>query len=128
MDCQNIFLKLPDHGNIHPVFHISQLKKVVPASYTPQVLPKILIPSLEWATEPEKLLDIKNSENGGGAEVLVQWVELPALESTWEPLTTLVQQFPNFGLEDKVSLLRGSIDRLRVPLACMRKTKAKESS
>ena len=41
-------LELPEGCNIHPLFHISQLKKVVPATYTPQVLPKILTPSLEW--------------------------------------------------------------------------------
>ena len=65
------------------------------------------------------MLDIRKSEKGEGAEVLVQWVGLSDLESTWEPLATLVQQFPNFDPEDKVSLLRGSIDRLRIPLACM---------
>ena len=114
-------LELPEGCNIHPVFHISQLKKAVPATYTPQVLPKILTPSLEWASEPESLLDIRKSETGDGAEVLVQWKGLSSRESTWEPLTTLVQQFPNFDLEDKVSLLRLSIDRLRGPLAYVRR-------
>ncbi|KAG7536707.1 Chromo-like domain superfamily [Arabidopsis suecica] len=113
-------LKLPEHSKIHPVFYISQLKVAVPTLYTPHELPKIMTPSLEWATKPEKLLDIRKAEQGEGAEGLVQWVGLSALESTWEPLTTLVHQFSNFDLEDKVSLLRGTIDRFRV-LSCMRR-------
>lgn len=51
----------------------------------------------------------------------MQWKDLPALESTWEPLSTLVKQFPDFDLVDKVNLLRGSIDRLLVPVAFMKK-------
>jgi len=44
----------------------------------------------------------------------VQWKGLPATESTWEPLVSFAKQFPKFNLEDKLDLLRGSIDRLRV--------------
>jgi len=114
-------LRLPDYSQIHPVFHVSQLKPAVPPSFTAQELPKIVTPSLEWATEPEKLLDIRQSRTTDGADVLVQWSGMSALEATWEPLVTLVKQFPSFDLEDKIGLLRGSIDRLRVPLATMRK-------
>jgi len=114
-------LKLPEHSQIHPVFHVSQLKLVVPATYTPQELPQVLTPSLEWATETEKLLDIRKTTNGDGAEILVQWKGLPTTESTWEPLVSFTKQFPKFNLEDKLDLLRGSIDRLRVPLACVRR-------
>ena len=114
-------LKLPEHSHIHPVFHVSQLKLAVPASYTPQVLPQVLAPSLEWATEPETLLDIRKTTNGDGAEVLVQWKGLAATESTWESLVSFAKQFPKFELEDKLGLLWGSIGRLCVPLACMRR-------
>ncbi|XP_010412816.1 PREDICTED: uncharacterized protein LOC104699179 [Camelina sativa] len=114
-------LELPAHSNVHPVFHVSQLKLTVPSSCTPQALPPILNHNLEWATEPEALLDVRRATNGSNAEVLVQWKGLPALESTWETLTNLMQQFPDFDLEDKVALLRGSIDRLRIPIAFMKK-------
>jgi len=114
-------LQLPEHSTIHPVFHVSQLKRAVPPSFTPQELPKILSPTLEWNTGPEKLLDIRQSNTNSGPKVLVQWSGLSTLESTWEPLLTLVQQYPDFDLEDKVSLLRGSIDRLRVTLAGVRR-------
>lgn len=114
-------LQLPYHSQIHPMFRISQLKKAVPATYTPQELPAILTRSLEWATKPEKLLDIRKSISGQGAEVLVQWSGLPLIEATWESLAELVNQFPAFNLEDKVSLLWGSIERLRIAMAFMRK-------
>ena len=103
------------------MFHVSQLKQVVPPSFTPQELPRILTPSLEWAAEQEKLLDIRKSETTEGAEVLVQWSGLSAIDATWEWLVSLVKQFPHFDLEDKINLLRGSIDRLRVPLADVRR-------
>ena len=38
------------------------------------------------------------------------------MESTWEPITALVKQFPDFDLEDKVNLLRRSIDKLKIPM------------
>ncbi|XP_010470614.1 PREDICTED: uncharacterized protein LOC104750511 [Camelina sativa] len=114
-------LDLPATSNIHPVFHVSQLKVAVPAPYQAQALPPILTPDLEWATEPETLLDIRRSSQGTETEVLVQWKGLPNGESTWESLTGLMDQFPNFDLEDKISLLRGSIDRLRVPVAFMKR-------
>ncbi|CAL9222852.1 unnamed protein product [Arabidopsis halleri] len=50
---------------------------------------------------------------GEGTEVLVKWEGSPNLESTWEPLAKLMSQFPDINLEDKVSLLWGSIDRLK---------------
>ena len=103
------------------MFHVSQLKQVVPPSFTPQELPRILTPSLEWAAEQEKLLDIRKSETTEGAEVLVQWSGLSAIDATWEWLVSLVKQFPHFDLEDKINLLRGSIDRLRVPPADVRR-------
>ena len=114
-------LKLPEHSRIHPVFHVSQLKEAVPPAFAPQELPRVLTPGLEWASEPEKLLDIRKSETTEGAEVLVQWSGLSVSEATWEPLVVLVKQFPLFDLEDKINLLRGSIDRLRVPLADVRR-------
>ena len=40
----------------------------------------------------------------------------PELESTWEPITALVKQFPDFDLEDKVNILRWSIDKLKIPM------------
>jgi len=75
-------LQLPAQSHIHLVFHVSQLKKAVPKSYPTQELPTILTPTLEWATAPGRLLDIRQSTRGDGTEVLVQWDGLP----NWSPL------------------------------------------
>jgi len=115
-------LALPAYSNIYPTFHVSQLKKAVPTAYTAQPLPPILTPSLEWATEPESITDVRRSrEHTNEAEVLVKWQGLPETESTWERLSSLVSQFPDFNLVDKVAVLQGSIDRLKIPLAFMKK-------
>ena len=43
-------------------------------------------------------------------QVLVQWQNLSPLEATWEDAIYMQQEFPNFNLEDKVIVNRGSID------------------
>lgn len=116
-------LQLPPHSNIHPVLHVSQLKFAVHMSHQSQELPVILTSNLKWATELELLLDVRKAESGFGIEVLVQWKRLPSFESTWKALSTLVEQFPDCNLEDKISSLRASIDRLWVPLAFMKRKK-----
>ncbi|TXG64840.1 hypothetical protein EZV62_011834 [Acer yangbiense] len=44
-------------------------------------------------------------------EVLVKWAGLPDYEATWEPLQSLLAQFPDFNLEDKVLSKGGSNDK-----------------
>lgn len=71
--------------------------------------------------EPDELLDARRPKQGNETEVLVKWKGLPAFESTWELVTTLMEQFPDFNFEDKVNSLLGSIDRLNVPIAFVKK-------
>lgn len=114
-------LKLPPQSQIHNVFHVSQLKKAFPDSHQAQVIPSFMTPNLLWAVEPEEIKDVRRLEKGNGAEVLVKWKELLEFESTWEMVTTMKEQFLDFDLEDKVSSLPGSIDKLKVPLAFMKR-------
>jgi len=53
---------------------------------------------------------VRNTAHGT-AKVLIQSTDLPEFESTWEPVETIMKQFHSFHLEDKVTLLVGSIVR-----------------
>lgn len=37
-------------------------------------------------------------------EILVEWENVPISEATWEDWDVMKEQFPDFDLEDKVSL------------------------
>jgi len=74
-------LKLPEESLIHPVFHLSLLKrKIVDAT----------IVSIA-------ILDRKLMKKGNevATEVLVQWSNLYPEDATWEDLTDLQKQFPD---------------------------------
>lgn len=101
-------LKLPAHCQIQPVFPV-------------QDIPVILSPELEWKAVPSEILDIRKGAEGEGPDILVHWEGLPSFEDSWEPMSSFAAQYPSFHLEDKVSSLRGSIDRLRVPMAFIRR-------
>lgn len=63
-------LKLPPTANIYPVFHVSQLKKVVGDVNQVQPLPTLLTESMEWVVEPEEMVNVRTGPSG--REVLVK--------------------------------------------------------
>jgi hypothetical protein len=75
-------LDLPAHSSIHPVFHVSQLKKSVGANH--QVTP--ILPS-DFALQlvPEQVLQSRL--------VVVKWNNLPATLATCEDFEALRQEF-----------------------------------
>ncbi|KAL2486807.1 Transposon Tf2-9 polyprotein [Abeliophyllum distichum] len=75
-----------------------------------------LIEELEMIVEPEAVLGIRpgSGDNIRGIDVLIQWKGLPPQEATWEPFHQLKNQFLDFHLEDKLSLVGGGNDRIRV--------------
>ena len=107
-------LDLPPTANIHPVFHISQLKKVINADIPIQPIPLVITDKFEWVVEPEDLLQIR--EGASGMEVLIKWKNLPDFEATWEPAAMVEAQFPEFHLGDNVKQKGGSIDRNPSPV------------
>lgn len=102
-------LQLPQSAKIHPVFHISQLKKAVGLGHTPTQLPAHLTSDLILEVEPENLLGVRNSPSS--TEVLVKWKGLQDFEATWEDFDEVNNRFPSFHLEDKVHLWVGGIAR-----------------
>lgn len=91
-------LNLPQHSRIHPVFHVSLLKKRlsadVPRSTT---LPPFNDQGgLIWT--PLKVLDMaivcKNKRII--TNWLIQWVGLPEADATWEEAHSIASRFPDF--------------------------------
>lgn len=89
-------LELPPGSQIHPVFHISQLKVLVGNVNTTTTLPTMLQDA--FVREPEQVLERKMVQRQGKAatKVLVKWINEPVEEATWEFLFDLQKKFPAF--------------------------------
>lgn len=81
-------LELPPHALIHPVFHVSQLKKAVGSKH--QVIPTL--PS-DFALHlaPEQVLQSRLVTCGADQvqQVLIKWNNLPPELVTWEDYEAL---------------------------------------
>jgi hypothetical protein len=86
-------LKLPNHCTIHPVFHVSQLKKCV--SNSVQISSTLPDPGVAVYQVPEKILDTRRIKKGETDinQVVVQWSKLSHELATWEDKEALQQQF-----------------------------------
>ncbi|CAH9083722.1 unnamed protein product [Cuscuta europaea] len=104
-------LKLPENSRIHPVFHVSLLKKALAPTTVCQDLPKCLNEELELQVIPEEVVESRRNQEGK-EEVLIHWKGLPKFEDTWEDAQVMKDLFPEFHLEDKVNFQGGSIDRM----------------
>jgi hypothetical protein len=96
-------LLLPESSSIHPVFHVSQLKKVVSADH--QVIPHI--PELSANQVPVAILQRRLNADSKTSEVLVQWSGMPASLATWENAIDLHSRFPQATAWVKPLLLEG---------------------
>jgi hypothetical protein len=82
-------LDLPSQSKLHPVFHVSCLKKVIGTRCQLQTnLPELAEEGSIWL-QPEAVLDQRTIK-----EVLVQWKDMTPADATWEP-ATILQQFPH---------------------------------
>ena len=89
-------LKLPEGSLIHPVFHVSLLKKKIgDATIMSSRLP-VLDKEGRMQIMPIAILDRKLMKKGNRAAiaVLVQWSNLYPKNATWEDLEDLQKQFP----------------------------------
>lgn len=86
-------LDLPNTSKVHPVFHVSLLRKVLKP--TQQVLP--CLPSPESAVQvPEKILQkrVIHRNDKKLVQVLLQWSGDPVDLATWEDFEAIKQKFP----------------------------------
>ena len=112
-------LKLPVDAKIHPIFHVSQLKKAIGVDIPIAPLPPQLTSEGMLEAQPEKVLGSRVSPISGQDELLIQWKGLPDFESSWEWKRVIQGQFPEFDLEDKVNFAEGSnvsYEAIRPPL------------
>lgn len=86
-------VELPPTSKIHPVFHVSQLRKVLrpgthanatPPSVTDVLVTPVKILAQRWRPGP----------NGRRAQVQIQWSDPTATDITWEDKEELMQRFP----------------------------------
>lgn len=86
-------LQLPPSSRIHPVFHVSQLKRALGTGFTASVT----LPTDQFHfSVPIKILQHRTVMKGlqACAQVLVQWSHMSPELATWEDIQDLRQQFP----------------------------------
>lgn len=88
-------LKLPEGSRIHPVVHVSMLKKAI--SPATEVCPDIppAINDMEHVAVPESILDrrLVQEDNHVISRVLVKWRDLLTHLATWEDVSAMEFQF-----------------------------------
>ncbi|TYK23796.1 putative retroelement pol polyprotein [Cucumis melo var. makuwa] len=119
-------LELPTDAAIHPVFHVSQLKKFV--NQQKNIVPTLqnITEKLEWQSQPEEARDYRQDKTEKW-EVLVAWKNLPDYEASWEDYDEMHQRYPNLHLEDKVNLKGGSNVRPPIKLVYQRRNKLQQN-
>ncbi|GKA82377.1 retrotransposable element Tf2 [Tanacetum coccineum] len=90
-------LQLPPSSQVHPVFHVSQLKLCKGSSHKMGVLPHCGLNGL-LSAEPIVILDrrLAKVNNTAVAYVLVKWSNHTVEDATWENYADLIQRYPEF--------------------------------
>lgn len=91
-------LALPAGSQIHPVFHVSQLKKRIGEGIVPQFEPPLTGLEGEVLAQPVAALEKRmvKRNNQAVVQILVKWANLPIEAATWEDYHHITNQFPTF--------------------------------
>lgn len=90
-------LHLPANAAIHPVFHVSQLKKCHAIEQRMGILPQCS-DNGDLLVEPAAVLERKLGRIGNTpvTYLLIQWTNHGVEDATWELYHDLIARFPNF--------------------------------
>lgn len=95
-------LELPASAQVHPVFHVSQLKPFT-ANYSPVYSTLPSAPELVATTPvPVSILQRRLVKKGNAAtpQVLIRWAHVPDECATWEDYYVLKHRYPDAALWD----------------------------
>ncbi|RWR84947.1 Ty3/gypsy retrotransposon protein [Cinnamomum micranthum f. kanehirae] len=103
-------LNLLAESKLHPVFHVSKLKKKIGQDVIPQPSLPPLHSDGSLNPYPSAILARRIVKRGSAisVEVLVSWLGAPNSDATWEKYRDLEGRFPQFILEDKERLRGGN--------------------
>lgn len=106
-------LKLPAESKVHPVFHVSLIKKAIGNYQVQGQLPKELEIDEAADVYPEQVLGSRIVRQGDTevSQSLIKWKHKTMEDVTWEDDEFLKGQFPEFCLEDKAVSKEVGIDR-----------------
>lgn len=95
-------LTLPATSKIHPVFHVSLLKKAVQAP-AETVFPPELEMGQDEILRPKAVLATRliTEQQEEIVQWLIQWEDQDEENATWEDASIIKAQFPQLSLEDK---------------------------
>ena len=104
-------LELPPHSKIHPVFHVSHLRKHL-ISQDRLVDDSILVHYVEHPVlphEPKRVLDyhMLRTRHQVRKQALMKWKDCLEEGSTWENISVMWKCFPTFVFEDESFFRRG---------------------
>jgi hypothetical protein len=91
-------LQLPDGVKIHPVFHVSQLKKHLGKHVVPEPGLPLITPDGRIKTEPLQVLETRSLPRNKVlvTQWLIQWANLPPEDASWEDADFIKTIFPEF--------------------------------
>jgi hypothetical protein len=91
-------LQLPANADIHPVLHVSQLKKHLGPKIVPQANLLMVTPEGYIKVAPVAVLDTRALPRGDViiTQCQVQWENLQPEQATWEDKMFITSSFPEF--------------------------------
>lgn len=89
-------LELPTEAKVHPVFHVSQLKKYIGSKDRVSSTIPPMDPEGQFLLVPIKVLDRRmvKRNNVAAGQWLIQWAHLPIEKATWEMADEIMVKYP----------------------------------